>query len=93
MTGLICYKHATVFCFDAFVQGLFTGAQDVPFSLFAVLTTPTASLLLTGGSERVIFPESEAENLVALNPVLLTMAGPIAWKESGGGELVYSDSG
>ena len=51
MTGLICYKHATVFCFDAFVQGLFTGAQDVPFSLFAVLTTPTASHPLTGASE------------------------------------------
>ena len=79
MTGLICYKHATVFCFDAFVQGLFTGAQDVPSSPFAVLTTPTASLLLTGGSE--------------LNPKVLTIAGPIVWKESGGGEPFYSDSG
>ena len=68
MTGLICYKHATVFCFDAFVQGLFTGAQDVPSSPFAVLTTPTASLLLTGGSEPVSFPESEAENLCGSEP-------------------------
>ena len=40
-----------------------------------------------------VSPKVRRRTCVALNPEVQTIAGPIAWKESGGGELVYSDSG